>query len=62
MFYCSYRLQNIAVEETRLWTSCEYVHTVYDNGRETGKDSEDWVRSCGENTGIIAVYLLQVLI
>ena len=29
-------IQNLTVEDTKFWTGCEYVYTVYDNGREAG--------------------------
>jgi Bardet-Biedl syndrome 7 protein len=29
-------IQNIAVEDTRIWTGCEYIYNLYDNGKEAG--------------------------
>lgn len=28
-------IQNIAVEDTRIWTGCEYIYNLYDNGKDT---------------------------
>ena len=27
-------IRNIAVEETRIWTGCEYIYNLYDNGQD----------------------------
>ena len=28
-------IQNISVEDTRIWTGCEYIYNLYDNGKDT---------------------------
>lgn len=28
-------IRNIAVEDTKIWTGCEYIYNLYDNGHET---------------------------
>lgn len=28
-------IRNIAVEDTKIWTGCEYIYNLYDNGQDT---------------------------
>ena len=28
-------IRTIAVEDTKIWTGCEYIHNLYDNGQDT---------------------------
>lgn len=28
-------IQSISVEDTRIWTGCEYIYNLYDNGKDT---------------------------
>jgi Bardet-Biedl syndrome 7 protein len=28
-------IRNIAVEDTRIWTGCEFIYNLYDNGQDT---------------------------
>lgn len=29
-------IRSICIEDTRIWTGCEFIHNIYDNGKDSG--------------------------